>query len=85
MPVPGVSLEEAVLHPELLQFTFLLISSGDFPLFRGSHRIISKIEGFSHLLIDWRMFPPLKIVLREAVFVVVRNITTTCKTDYEST
>ena len=72
--------EETTPSPELLQFTFLLISAGDFPFFKDTHHVIEKSEGFSQLSLSWREFPPIKIVLREAVFVLIRNRDATCKT-----
>ena len=66
--------------PELLQFTYLLISAGDFPLVKDSHVIISRSEGFSRLSLDWSSLPPLKIILREAVLVVARNNSASCVT-----
>ena len=77
-------LTQAELTPDhqLMDFTFLLISAGDFSLFNSSHFVVSRSEGFSHLSLNWRDVPPLKIVLREAVLVLMRNMDVqTCRTD----
>jgi hypothetical protein len=75
---------ELTPHHQLMDFTFLLISAGDSPLFNGSHVVVARSEGFSHLSLDWREFPPLKIVLREAVLVLMRKRDArTCRTDYQ--
>lgn len=66
-------LEGATPSPKLLDFTFLLISAGDFPLFNATHHIVGWSQGFSHLSLDWGTWPPLQIALREAVLVLVRN------------
>lgn len=76
-------LTQADLAPEhkLMDFTFLLISAGDFPQFNSTHLIVARSEGFSHLSLDWRAFPPLKIVLREAILVLMRKMDAwTCRT-----
>ena len=64
---------ETTPPPELLDFTFLLISAGDFPLFNSTHHVVARSEGFSRLALNWRAFPPLQISLREAILVLVSN------------
>lgn len=82
--MPLTQSDLAPVH-KLMAFTFLLVSAGDFPLFNSTHRIVARSEGFSHLSLDWTAFPPLKIVLREAVLVLVRNLDVQkCRTDPKS-
>lgn len=65
---------EATPSPALQDFTFLLISAGEFPLFKDTHRVVKKVEGFSHLILEhWRL-PPVKMALREKILILVRNI-----------
>ncbi len=71
MPVAGSDLTPS--H-KLLNFTFLLISAGDFPLFNGTHHIVGRSEGYSGLSVHWSVWPALKITLREAVLILVRNV-----------
>lgn len=74
--------EDLAPEHELMDFTFLLVSAGDFPLFNSTHLVVARSEGFSHLSLDWRAFPPLKIVLREAVLVLMRKMDArTCRTN----
>lgn len=82
MPAAYTDRENATASPKLLDFTFLLISVSDFPLFSKTHQIVGRSEGFSHLSLDWGAFPPLKINLRGAVLVLVRNRDAqTCRAD----
>ena len=72
---------DATPSPTLLDFTFLLVSAGDFPLFNKTHSIVGRSNGFSRLSLDWNRFPPIQITLREAILVLVRNVdATTCRT-----
>lgn len=73
IPPADASLKSATPSPKLLDFTFLLISAGDFPLFTDTHHIVGRSEGFSHLSLDLGAFPPLQIAVKEAVLVLVRN------------
>ena len=79
-------LNQAELTPEhkLMGFTFLLVSAGDFPLFNHTHLVVDRSEGFSRFSLDWGEFPPLKIVLREAVLVLMRRMDAQrCRTAHE--
>ena len=58
---------------ELLQFTFLLISSDDLPYYKNSHVVLERVEGFSRLALDRRGFPPLKIVLKDKIVILVNK------------
>ncbi len=69
MPAPG----QTTPPEKLLGFTFLLISAGDFPIFSSTHSIVERSEGFQGLSLNWRDFPPVKITLGEAIYVLVRN------------
>ena len=71
--MPTSSNNQTTPHQKLQQFTFLLISAGDFPLFSSTHSIVERSEGFQGLSISLRDFPPVKIALGEAIYVLVRN------------
>ena len=78
MPAAG----ETTPSEKLLEFTFLLISARDFPLFSSTHSIVERSEGFQRLSLNWREFPPLKIALGEVIYVLVRNADlSTCRGD----
>lgn len=67
--------------PRLMEYTFLLISAGDFPLFSATHSVVGRSEGFSRLGLDWGALPPLQITLRQAVLTLVRNTdASSCRT-----
>lgn len=75
------TLNDTTPPEELLEFTFLLISAGDFPLFSSTHSIVERSEGFQGFSLNWRGIPPLKITLGEAIYVLVRNADlSTCRT-----
>lgn len=74
MPPAHAYAENATPPHGLHNFTFLLVSSGDFPVFSHTHHIVIRSEGFSHLQWQTLTFPPLQLTLREAVLVLVRNI-----------
>ena len=75
------TLNDTTPPDELLGFTFLLISAGDFPPFSSTHSIVERSEGFRGLSLNWREIPPLKIALGEAIYVLVRNADlSTCRT-----
>lgn len=72
---------DATPSPTLLDFTFLLVSAGDFAMFNKTHSIVGRSYGFSRLSLDWSGFPPVQITLREAILVLVRNVDApTCRT-----
>ena len=54
-------------------YTFLLISAVDYSHFRNSHKLIGKAEGFSRLSINLREFPPVKIVLRDQILLLMQQ------------
>ena len=63
---------------ELLRFTFLLVSSGDLPSYKNSHSVLERVEGFSRLALDRQGFPPLKIVLKDKIAILVnKNVSRT--------
>ena len=62
--------------PELMQFTFLLISAVDYKYYQDSHKVVAQVEGFSRLSLNKREFPPLKIVLEDKIFVLMNNVRT---------
>ena len=58
---------------ELMDFTFLLISSNDLPYYKDSHTVLERVEGFSRLAFDRQGFPPLKIVLSDKIVILVNK------------
>ena len=68
---------------EMLQFTFLLVSFDDIPYYKDSHTVLEKVEGFSRLALDRQGFPPLKIVLKDKIVVLVnKNVSRTIHETY---
>ena len=55
---------------EMLQFRFLLVSAGDFELYKETHSIVGKAEGFSGFSVNLKEFPPIKIALRDSIAVL---------------
>ena len=58
---------------ELLQFAFLLVSADDIVHYKGTHRTVAKVEGFSRLSLNKREFPPFKIVLEDKIIILMDN------------
>ena len=54
-------------------YTFLLISAADYTRYNKTHKLIGKAEGFSRLAINPREFPPVKIVLRDQILLLMRK------------
>jgi len=54
-------------------YTFLLISAADYTHYNKTHKLIGKAEGFSRLAINPREFPPVKIVLRDQILLLMRR------------
>ena len=61
------------LSSELLEFNLLLVSAEDITLFQQTHRVVGKQTGFSRLALDLSGFPPIKLILRDAIFILIRN------------
>ena len=59
--------------PKLLEFNFLLVSSGDAALFHQTHQVIGTQDGLSRLTLDWLAFPPIHLVLRDSISILARN------------
>jgi len=56
--------------PQLWEFNYLLVSAGDVELFHDSHDVLLSEEGFSRITLDWSAFPPIKLVMRNAIFIL---------------
>ena len=60
---------------QLLQFDFLLVSSGDYHFYQGSHDLVARAEGFANLVLSFSQFPPFRIILEDKVLVLARKST----------
>ena len=59
--------------PLLLDFQFLLVSSGDIKWFKETHTVMATQAGFSRLALDWSSFPPIRIETRDTIAVLIAN------------
>ena len=59
--------------PQLLDFDYLLVSSGDVELFHDTHDVLLSQEGFSRLSLDLSTFPPIKVDMRNAIFILAKR------------
>ncbi|XP_032664149.1 probable Dol-P-Man:Man(7)GlcNAc(2)-PP-Dol alpha-1,6-mannosyltransferase isoform X2 [Odontomachus brunneus] len=64
--------------PEMLQFTHLLMEakskySPNIKLYLKTHDIVDSVDGFSHIALNYHMFPPIRIKTKPIIFILKRK------------
>ena len=58
---------------EMLEFNFLLVSTGDYHHYQESHDLVGRAEGLGGLVFSYTQFPLVNMVLEDKILILARK------------